>query len=588
MFNSRNFNPAPTVAGLNMGNSFKAFAGQQTQQQQSPLVGGQFQPFQAQTADAMDFGLPASEIDISGLSIAIRKVYLGETRSQREQWRRNYNAFVDGDSFGKIQEAVAQDETTMRDPIKLSGFFADNTPIVRYSAHAETAVNVDNGWDFPRFRFTLVIDVYRNGRFVKTEFVSGYTDSQNVTNRALANSINIDPNMVFHINQITDAATRMTGPAGEQIPLISGSHQVLQHTSFTGIAGPQLMTMCPSDVVGAVGRLEMYTGMDEAAGYGVDGGQGAAPLSSFRDMNVQLTGMPVLSSADNVLIPTYTSRIVNALYSTQVGESDAMQMDNPYGAFAADNTKVVKNRIKEASFLACNFVNLMNRKLANGVSNTASFCFGDLLKLDNTVDDRALIFGLTFQNTADGLYVPDGTGVSDIGKTSNCALAASCVANSLVQLMSKAGVSLLAIHVDNFSGADMAVIQGCNGMDYDGNLKGRLEYLKARLIMEAVPMIKPDPGSVYEIDVLADAFNDVYVQIRIDGEYDQFLIPAYASSAFAPVVTNDMGNVVGMAKAIDHILTACTTTSTGGQILNQFGNAFSGVGTGSNFNSDPY
>lgn len=574
MFNVNNFNPAQNVAGLNLGNSFTAFA-QQNQQPQ-------------QTDNPMDFGLPAAQVDITGLSIAIRKVYLGETRSQRDQYRRNYNAFVDGHSFSKIQEAVSYDNTTMRDPTKLSEFFTENTPIVRYTAHAETQVNVDNGWDFKRFRFTLVVDVYRNGRFIKTEFVSGYTDSQNVTNRALANSMHVDPMMQFHINQITDAATRMTGANGEQIPLISGSHQVLQHSSFSGIAGPQLMTMCPGDVVGAVGRLEMYNGMQEVGEfYGQDGNEQS--VASYRDMNIQLTGMPVLSSADNALIPTYTSRIVNALYTTQVGEGDAMQMDNPYGAFATDQTKVVKNRIKEASFLACNFVNLMNRKLANGVSNTATFSYGDLLMLDGTVDDRTLIFGLSFDSNSNGLYVPDGTGVSDIGKTSVCAMGASCIANTLVQLMSKAGVSLLAIHLDNYSGADMAVIQGCNGMDYDGNLAGRLEYLKARLIMEAIPMIKPDPGSVYEMDILADAFNDVFVQIRIDADYDQFLIPAYASSAFAPVVTNDMGNVVGMAQAIDKILTACTTAAPASpSIVNQYGNAFSGIGTGSNFNNDLY
>lgn len=523
-------------------------------------------------SDDLEFGLPDMKNDQQGLSISIRKVYLGDTRRQAQQHRRNFNAFVDGETYDSIQEAVARRPDTLINPEAFSEFLTENSPIIRYNSTTEGKVNIANGWDTPRFRFTLVVDVYRGGHYQRTEFVSGYTDYDGVNNRALANSVTIDPHLLFTINQVTYAGSMRTNVGGAEIPLITESHQVLRHSGFRGINGPQLMTMRPTDMVGAYRRLPIYKGFSRAEELGAED-----DATSYRDITNAIGGRPVMSRSDNLLIPTFTTRVVRALTQGNTDMNDGINPDEPYGLPHASR-KMVADRIQEAVYSGSNFVHVVNRKLGNGITNTGEFTFGDLLMLDPTVDDRTLVFGLTFDRSQDGLYIPDGSEVDDIGQATNCAIAATALSNSLVQLMSKAGVQMISIHIDNLTGIDEAIVQACVGMDYDHQLASRLEMLKHRMITEAIPVIKPDPLSIYEVDILADAFNDVFIEIRLDGERDQFLIPAYASSSFAPILTEDRGTIIGMAEAIDRVVDACesvgATNNTG--ILDSMGNPFGG------------
>lgn len=529
---------------------------------------------QAPAANQHDFGIPDMQTELNkGITVAIRKLYFGETRPQNEQWRRNYNSFIDGNTSNAIQQAVSQDASVMTDPLKLSTFLSEAAPIVNYTTTAERPVDITNGWETPRYRFTMVVDIYRNGNYAKTEFVSGYTDEQAIHNASLENSFSISPNMVFNINQVTDAAARTTDAWGQTVPLISASSQVLANHTFTGLgSGNQMLSMRPKDIVGVVGRLGFYDDQQAALNMGVVQEQ---QVASFMDLSNVIGGMPQLSSADNALIPTFTSRMVNALLTSRVNDFAAPTMDGQ------DPNHVAKLRVQEMAFTTCNFIYVMNRMLANDVVTTASFTMADLMRMDPTIDDRAVIFGRSFEDGSAGLIIPDGRNVDSIGKVTHCAMAATCVSNTIIQLMSKAGVSMLAMHIDNLAGVDDAKIQAAAGMDYDGELAKRLEMIKTRLIAEAIPMIKPDLMSLYEIDIMADAFNDVFIEIRIDNDKDQFLIPAYASSSFSPLVTNDFSNVIGVARSINSVVNTCAEVA--GQkkgLVDINGNAFNSMTAG--------
>lgn len=522
-----------------------------------------------------DFGLPSNDDVQSGaMVVQIRKLYLGETRPQSNQYRRNYNSFLDGTSFNTLSEEVARNPSSVMNPIDLANIFSKTAPIVSYSATAERQVDVVNGWETPRYRFTMVVDVYRNKRYISTEFVSGYTDYQGVNNPQMENSFSIDPELVFHINQVTEASSRQSDAMGNPVPMVAASSQVITNTSYTGIASPtQMIGMRPQDVIKAVGKLDWYRGFDAATDLGVG-------VIGMRDLDVTMGAMPIMSTADNALAPTFASRMISQLHLASLKPQDVANMDG------VNQTKIAQERLKEASFTSRSFIHVMQRRLNNGVGSTGSFTMSDLLQLDPTIDDRAVIFGQTFNDGSSGIMIPDGSGVSNIGAVSQCAVAATCVANTIIQLMSKSGVTVMGLHLDNFTGVDDGVVQAAAGMDYDGQLYQRLEMIKTRMIIEAIPLIKPDPESVYDITILADAFNDVFVEVSINGQHDQFLLPAFASSTFSPIVTNDMGNLTGMAENINTLVGVINNTvsdKTG--LVDQHGNLFEGVTSGHNYGS---
>ena len=66
--------------------------------------------------------------------------------------------------------------------------------------------------------------------------------------------------------------------------------------------------------------------------------------------------------------------------------------------------------------------------------------------------------------------------------------------------------------------------------------------------------------------------------MTIDGEYKAYVVPAFASSSLAPVVTNDLNRLVGMAEAIDQVIDTCKTIIHPGNHGNTFDSIIGGNG----------
>jgi hypothetical protein len=169
--------------------------------------------------------------------------------------------------------------------------------------------------------------------------------------------------------------------------------------------------------------------------------------------------------------------------------------------------------------------------------------------------------------------VPNGTSVDTLGSAETIAVHATSIAQTTLALMSLAGVATLAYNAHNMNSGDVEVtLQACDGMDNDGRLGQRLEVLKGRLIMECLNLVCSHQET-FEVDVFADAFNDVYIQLYWDGVRRSYVIPAFASSSLAPIVTDNFSRLTGMAQAISDVVDECKSIlapSTHGLTQNSF------------------
>lgn len=493
-----------------------------------------------------NFGLPAASSDAVGrTTIEVRKLYLGLTRPQGNQHRRSYDVVLDGQGLGAIQEEVSRIGVNAFDPLNISNLMSKGADFIRHSGTASGAVGIDNGWETERFRFTMLVDVFRNGRFSKTEFVSGYTDYMGVSGMGMVSSVAVDRNMIFTINHITEAQVRSMDYAGRPIPLVSRSNGVVRNNAFTGmnVNSNQLFMTRPSDILRAVDKVQLYNGMAQAQSFGEN------TQVSYMDMDSTLTGSPRCSASANSLIPTFTSRTLRSLFDNSVGSFDPMNMDNTSSGMMASQ------RVEDNVFSASSFVHVMNRALGNGVATTAQFSYSDLLKMDPTIDDRADIFG----RSTDGgpLSIPDGRDVYSLGSAETISVHATSIVQTTLALMSLSGVATIAYNANNHSGNTEMIIQACDGMDNDGQLAHRLSLLRNRMILECFNIVTMGGEIPFEVDVFADAFNDVYIQIIWDGVRRDYVVPAFASSSLAPVVTDDISRLVGIAEAIDTVVDTC-------------------------------
>lgn len=515
------------------------------------LGGFSHQPQQNLIQQTYDFGQVAAESQqIAPMSIEIRKIYLGLTRPQADQWRRTYDVVLDGTGMTAIQNEVEQQGAEAFNPANMSNLMSQGANFIRHSGTPDGQVAIDNGWETERFRFTMVVDVYRQGKFKCTEFISGSTDEAAATNMGMTN-VFIDPNMVFTINHVTEARARQLDHGGRPMPMVSRSNAVVRNSAFSGLGSQNNMFLTrPSDVLRAVDKVQLYHGMQQASEFG------ESSAMAYQDLDSMLTAVPMMSNDTNLLVPTFASRTLKGLYENSLSPYDPMNLDN------TGSGQLAATRIQDTAFSQSGFVHVMNRKLANGVSTTAQFRFGDLLQLDPTIDDRTEVFGRAYETGA--ISIPDGRSVDFLGDAETVALHATSIVQSTLALMSMSGVAVLAYNANNMqTGNSEVTFQACDGMDNDGQLFARLEVLKSRLIMECLSIVGANDAT-YEVDVFADAFNDVFVEITWEGVRRTYVVPAFASSSLAPIVTSNLSHLVGMAETIDNVVDTCKQLITPG------------------------
>lgn len=507
----------------------------------------------AQMSD-LNFGdAPMAPTGTGLQTVSIRKVFLTMTRRHNDQWRRNYEVTATGQTMNSIADAVAQQGGRGLSNESLSSLMADQAvtgpALFSYMGTPEANVGIENGWNEQRFRFVIVADVYMNGKYRKTEFISGYTDEPAIVNAQMENSRAIDPNMQFVINNVTYAGVRRghTPQGYTDFTQISSTNAVVRNENWSLSGNGGLWVMRPEDVLGTVDKLTLIDGIAQAAEFG--------EVPTFGDLDTTLTGMPKMSARAADMITTYTSRMVNGMIESRLGEADIMNED------AVGTGTLAASKMRENLFSRGAFVFALGQKTASNTVSTATFTYGDLMRMDPTVDSRVSVFTKAYDTTP-GLQVPDGSSVANIADASQHCVAATMIANSIMSLMSQAGITLMVYDAGNENLGQYSIVPAFDGMDSDGMLANRVETLKNRMETEVLNILSLAGNLSYKVHVVADVFNDVFVQLRLDGEEGDYVVPAFASSHMAPVVTNDQSRLTDFARSMQDVVDNCLNVST--------------------------
>ncbi len=495
--------------------------------------------------------------------VRIRSVSLGATRPQQTQYRRSYSVFADGATLNKISSSILNSNNgeLRTNPMAMAQMLSDPATagkgVVQYSGGTESSVGIVNEWGTMRYRFVIIAEIWRAGRHTRTEIISGYTDECGVNNPALPNSRSINPAMEFTINSVSTAnVPRHHGTSGTVgAPQMVGSSGVFKNPDWVGpMAGSQLYMTRPKDVVSSYAKLDMGVGeRDMAASFSGHSGFGQAPSfagQSMMDIDTVLAGQVQMSSNASALAPTYSARLINGLLNSQLASNDPMAMDDTPGAVT-----MAAAHMRELNFSNQGFVNAVVQTSRNRIGSDASFTYQDLLRMDPTIDDRCTVYTLARENTGSNLYVPDGTMASNIGESTPGGMASTMIAQGLVGLMLTGGISFISLVATNYNGMTVVAPNGFDGLDNDGMLGMRVQALCDRMKIEVFDIITlSDSGASFYTEIIADAFNDIFIKITLDGVQQDFVYPTFASSSASPVITNNQNNLTTLAGGVRDVV----------------------------------
>lgn len=489
--------------------------------------------------------------------VKIRSVSLGATRPQTIQHRRSYDVFADRNTLQAITNAVLESGSNTTSPMEMATMLANpqtsGKGIIQYSGTPEASVGIVNNWDIQRFRFVIIADIFRAGHLTRTEIISGYTDEYGVNNASLANSRSVNPAMKFIINNITQAGISRSYGLGSNaaIAKIQGSSSVLTNPVWSGPTGQNQMYMArPKDVANTYAKLPLVRGQEAMNAANFSNGNGSFAGSSILDVDSLLAGTTQMSNSQSGLAPTYSARIINGLLSQELPENDPMQMDGSEGP-----ATMAAARMREQAFSNQSFISAIRSVSTNHINGDATFTYADLLKLDSTVDSRCTVFTLARENGGSALYVPDGSSVSNIAESTPTGMASTMITQGLNGLMLSGGVSFITMVATNYGGSTVVVPTGFDGVDSDGLLSNRVQMLCDRMKIEVFDIItNQDMGARIHCEVIADAFNDIFIKLELDGVKGDFVYPAFASSSTTPILTNDKMKLNTLASGISDVV----------------------------------
>lgn len=509
---------------------------------------------------AQSFGNPS--MMNMGEEIQLISLEIFKTRDYHDQWRRSYTCQLTGATLNNLGNLVGQmgaDKAfSLLGVSQLNNMGAnsglDAGGIIRYSSSPTAAVPIANGWGTPRARFCLVVDVKKNGIPIRREEIVGYTDYYGISD--MTGQAHLDPNMVYTIDSIKTEPYEMSrGIAGMQTNAgIGMSSLVLSNQSplsnpFAGNNNATQYTMRPTDVFTVADSQELIAGAQD--GFGTFNTQtGMMQLSGKNYIADAVLGSAAkTSNRKNDLPGTFASRVMTNFFQTSSTALTSAGDDFLTPATAA-MMRVKENSVSDSSFA------FAIRNVGGTCSVTGQFTQSELLRLDPTIDMRTQVNreGELFLGTG-GIYIPPTCNTEAIGKTSHHAIIAQMVANAFLSLMSTHGMTMASAICDNYTGQARCVVNSQLGLT-EHNREAMVSNFENSMAIEVLGIIASSGIGSFRIDVNADMLNQIYLQVRLNGEIQPtpFVLPAFASSAMTPIVTNDFNMITNFAEQVGSVV----------------------------------
>jgi len=486
-------------------------------------------PLQLQ-APANLFNTPANTVPSHmGQSMTILSVMMIPEAGRTPVMIHPYEVVMDYGAVGKLGEQFAQNGV-----LTIPSVAGTLGAGIRPNMTAATAAPIHNGWGTSRYRWVIQVQVQPHLGVPQILMLDGWTDYMDNSYGGL-----IDPNMRFHINS-TSTISLGSQPVA-QLHSVSDTSLIFRMPDKSDTRSP-LMLQRASDI----DAMKETASMIHNAG-GLNGQFGAIN-SGITLSNTPMTTLSGVADADihtHASAPRFAYDMIMAARTSHT----AGELDEDYAR------RSMRMRLMPKSQHRNPFIAAVNRKMDNQYNcpDYASFTFQDLTELDPHLvgSNRLVIQQQIYQNVDYG----------NAGDYSAAAQIAAIYAQAVPAYMSIHGIQ--ALEFLQQSNGDVIIVK-CNSVLQNYDLSLLTQSLKAALQSELFVGASYNGAVPFCVSVKSRTYGYTEVTVTApDGRQESYNYPTYASSTYAPQVTDKVDTVLNLGVAFGDLMTEISAASVG-------------------------
>lgn len=470
--------------------------------------------------------------------VKVVRVLFTPTGSHNTQYQQPYN--LTGNLDNQMLDSIRQ-ATNEGSNVTAGSLAPYAGSILRPSADVTWDASITGGWEQPRLRFMIEVEIQSQSGMVK-QYLSGYTDYQGYHKNG--SNVSFDPNMQLVVNRV------MSLNIGQQGGIrLAGSDRLLvgDYTPTFGDFGSQQITvgLRPEDVFSIM----------QIAGPG----SYAEPVIDCR--TVFAANVPKFSTIANDLPNQYLSRVLRGAMPTH-NMSAQDSMISPYG-------DTLDRSIGHYAEQSVNQNRVMHQIIQNGgFQEGGSFSYKCLMEIGSNagnLDDRVnLIEPAGIGGYEMGLHVTGQT--ANWNAATNEAIIAKVITSQVPALMSDHFLTKIAFSATNRTlNREFAVdIQGApsSWLPQPDMVKFSIQSFINRLIYEVLVGISINNLIDYNIRVIVDMYGETHIFTSIMGAPEvHFCAPSFADSLTTPLLAQNLNYAMGYAHDMESLANQ-TMTST--------------------------
>lgn len=497
------------------------------------------------------------------LEVVSLKLY--DTGTYHDHRRRSLETNVTADNLESLKEALHRNTAGGRRLVPGSiANIAGN--ILKPTSRAGDVASIHNGWDKPRYRFTLEIMISntRNGN-ARRKVLTGWTDYLGVDHSGY-----LDPNMIFRVNnnvEIRDMVNHSntmgsytTTDVSENNQVLVGSQERGARDTWRGLGAPTEYSLRPCDLMTTIGT-RMTLGEGGFADMGYDqgdydvtqmlngmSGSGPSPYSSepmeIINTDSNFSAGACNSRRTNLNASTYLSKLLGSLATATATASDYVDSE----AFIYDTAAGALMETELDDSVLMQFKNLCEFR------DTGEFTTAILLQLDPDLDAKTEVF-----HTGGVSKVFDHTNPLDTADWNGAdmeTLIAETITSSLTGILIDAKTAVVTINFTNMTpGSEPLLEVYVNYVSVEGiDAREAEEQIYSHFLLEVVPIITDNNQLYLNVNIDCDVYDETRIVVQIEQErpieYAAFIA---ADATKSSVMTNDHQLLNNMASDVLNI-----------------------------------
>lgn len=443
--------------------------------------------------------------------LVVNRVLMVETGRYNQMFARPYETNINGPVLNTLVDRIVNTGSKHVTSSLLSGISAN---IAAPSATPQQAINIVNGWNERRIRFTIEIGYSLSTGTTGIYYLQGYTNHSGVGMNGA-----VDPNMEFIINSYTTVnRLPMLTPTGYQyVDKIEDSAQV-----YTGVDGTM---QTYHDVTYGLRPEDIYKGMQASF---LTGGAEAAGMAGSIDFRSNLGSKPNHSKRANNIPSAYVGEIVN---SYMVGQDLAQ-----FGQGHDDILSRVLHITAEPS-VHQNFFFQRLAQIKQFMTNR--FNWRDLTAIDPSVDSKTQFFTrgdvVKVGGGQDAMSAQYWTGSDRV--TQMASMLAAAIPGMMMQFMIQ-NVHFRSTNHDAMGRVNTTFIDVKSTTNLD--MRRNIELFRHQLESEIITDLTMNGQDSYMLDMKCDLFGETWINLSLGIEpMATFAVPSFCDALFMPVVTHN-------------------------------------------------